>query len=200
MHTLMQNTGVWGGRLFFKLLSPMVATTHPILVCGQWPQFRCGRALAACMMTVPMECHCISATQIPRTTRLYSSYLNDFGSLAEFFAHPPTLDSVLRTAGETPMDRGLRTKVAAILRTQNRAFGADAALEASLDQFAAGAATIVSGQQVGLFSGPSYTIYKALSALRLAEELRRAGKSAVAMMSLTAIGRPSTGDNGLPER
>ncbi len=40
------------------------------------------------------------------------------------------------------------------------------------------------GQQVGLFSGPSYTIYKVLSALRLAEELRRAGKPAVAVFWL----------------
>jgi bacillithiol biosynthesis cysteine-adding enzyme BshC len=131
-----------------------------------------------------MECHCFSANQVPRTTHLYSTYISDFPKLAEFFAHAPSLDSVLHVAAQTASDRALRTKVADILRAQNRAFGADAAVEAALDQFAAGAAAIVSGQQVGLFSGPSYTIYKVLSALRLAEELRNAGKPAVALFWL----------------
>ena len=57
-------------------------------------------------------------------------------------------------------------------------------MEAALDRFASGAAAIVSGQQVGLFSGPSYTIYKALTALRLAEELNSAGTPAVAIFWL----------------
>ena len=141
-------------------------------------------ARAESMMAQPMECHCFSATQVPRTTHLYSTYITDFPKLADFFAHAPTLESVLKVAGETSIDRQLRTKVAGILRAQNRAFGADAAVEAALDQFAGGATAIVSGQQVGLFSGPSYTIYKALSALRLAEELRKAGKPAVALFWL----------------
>jgi bacillithiol biosynthesis cysteine-adding enzyme BshC len=131
-----------------------------------------------------MECHCLPSSQIPRTTRLYSSYLYDFPAVAEFFAHAPTLDAVRAVAGQVNMDLSLRAKVADILRTENRAFGADAAVEASLDQFAAGAAAVVSGQQVGLFSGPSYTIYKVLSALRLAEELRRAGTPAVTVFWL----------------
>ena len=135
-------------------------------------------------MATPVECHCINSTQIPHTTPLYSSYLNDFKRVAEFFAYPPTLDSVSRVAGELALDRPLRAKVADILRAQNHVFGADAAVESSLDQFANGAATVVSGQQVGLFSGPSYTIYKVLSALRLAEELRRAGKPAVTVFWL----------------
>jgi bacillithiol biosynthesis cysteine-adding enzyme BshC len=136
------------------------------------------------MMLTPMECHCIGASEIPHTTRLYSNYLSDFSSLSEFYGHEPRLESISRVSSETVVDRALRTKVADILRAQNRAFGADAAVEDSLDQFAAGAAAIVSGQQVGLFSGPSFTVYKALSALRLADELRRKGKPAVTLFWL----------------
>jgi bacillithiol biosynthesis cysteine-adding enzyme BshC len=131
-----------------------------------------------------MECHCIRAIDVPQTTRLYSSYLQDFQSVARFYAHPPTLESVKRVAAELRPDLALRAQVAEILRTQNRNFGSDASVESALDRFASGAAAIVSGQQVGLFSGPSFTIYKALTALRLAEELNSSGTPAVAVFWL----------------
>jgi bacillithiol synthase len=135
-------------------------------------------------MTEPMECHCLSTAQVPHASHLYSTYINDFPKIGEYFAHAPTLDSTVSVAKALAVERALRSKVAEILRSQNRSFGADAAVEASLEQFASGAAAIVSGQQVGIFSGPSYTIYKALTALRLAEELRRTGKPAVALFWL----------------
>ena len=73
------------------------------------------------------------------------------------------------------------------MRGQNRRFGSDASVESALDRFASGAVAIVTGQQVGLFSGPSFTIYKALTALRLAEELNSAGTTAVAGLPWYAI-------------
>src|ERR1700730_1920042 len=131
-----------------------------------------------------MECHCIRAIELPHTTRLYSSYLQDFSSVARFYAHPPTFESILRVASGASPDLASRRKIAEILRNQNRDFGGDASVEAALDRFASGAAALVTGQQVGLFSGPSFTIYKVLTALRLAEELNSAGTPAVAIFWL----------------
>jgi bacillithiol biosynthesis cysteine-adding enzyme BshC len=130
-------------------------------------------------MTHPMECHCIPAVDVPRTSALNAAYLEDFSAVAPFFAYPPTFASVVRAAGEARLDPQVRKQVVEVLRGQNRRFGAGAEVEASLDRLASGAVAIVTGQQVGLFSGPSYTIYKALTALRLAADLSAAGVEAV---------------------
>jgi bacillithiol synthase len=137
-------------------------------------------------MTCPMECHCLRAVELPDTTPLYASYVEDFASVARFYAHAPTVEQVSRLAGEVRLDPARRLSLTEVLRAQNSAFGGNAAVEASLDRLAAGAAAIVTGQQVGLFSGPSYTIYKAATALRLARDLTAAGTPAVAIFWMAA--------------
>src|SRR5260370_15744735 len=132
-----------------------------------------------------MECHCIRAVDVPHTTRLYSSYLQDFPLVARFYGHPPTFESIKNVAARVQPEPESRRRVAEVLRAQNRQFGRDASVEAALDRFASGAAALVTGQQVGLFSGPSFTIYKALTALRVAGELNSAGTPAVAGCSLS---------------
>lgn len=130
------------------------------------------------MVTV-MKCRCLPLGAVPSATKLYSAFLQDFSLLSEFFKHPPDEEGVQDAAREVNLNREVREQVVRVLRRQNRRFGSGPQTEDNLKRMAAGAVAIVTGQQTGLFSGPSYTIYKALMAIHAAQELSAAGIPAV---------------------
>lgn len=134
-------------------------------------------------MTAPMESHCLSFREIPHTEKLFSSFLEDFPRVASYYAHPPTAAGIDAAAREVRLDPGARANLVEVLREQNRRLGAgdqtDSATARNLERLDAGAVAIITGQQAGLFSGPAYTFYKAISAVRVAEETTRRGIDAV---------------------
>jgi bacillithiol biosynthesis cysteine-adding enzyme BshC len=75
-------------------------------------------------------------------------------------------------------------QVAAVLKRQNEAFGAGERTIAAIEKLSRGARAVVSGQQVGLFGGPLYSVLKAVSALSAAEQLNQSGVPAVAVFWL----------------
>jgi bacillithiol biosynthesis cysteine-adding enzyme BshC len=89
------------------------------------------------------------------------------------------MSSVTRLARKLDFPRERRREVAAILRVQNIAFAAGPLVLENIDRLEKGAVAVVSGQQVGLFSGPAYSFYKALTAIQIAAELARSGIQAV---------------------
>ncbi len=126
-----------------------------------------------------MGCVSIPFRRLPHQPKLFVRLIDDYSSVKQFYPHAPNMDGVRRVASALDFPAERRREVAGILREQNTAFGAGAATAGSLEKLERGAVAVVSGQQVGLFSGPAYAIYKALTAIQLAEELSDAGIPAV---------------------
>ncbi len=106
---------------------------------------------------------------IPKTSALLLDYLHDFPKVSRFFAHAYALDSFRKEAVTCAPQLPHRQELCQILEKQNRAFGAGARTFENLDRLRDSECWgVVTGQQVGLFTGPAYTIYKALTAIKLA--------------------------------
>src|ERR1700691_1942396 len=134
-------------------------------------------------MTGLMESHCIPFRVIPHTTKLFATFLEDFSRVSSYYAHAPTSAGIEAAAREVPAAAAMRRSVVEILREQNRRFAPgnklDSATTKNLDRLASGAVAIVTGQQGGLFSGPVFSLYKALSTIRCAEQTTARGIDAV---------------------
>ena len=126
-----------------------------------------------------MDCGALTFRQLPHQPKLFLEYLDHFEKVKSFYVHPPTMQAVTRSARKLDYPDDRRAEVTSILRKQNVALGAGPETLSNLDRLAKGAVAVVSGQQVGLFSGPAYSVYKALTAMQIAEELTRGGIPAV---------------------
>jgi bacillithiol biosynthesis cysteine-adding enzyme BshC len=126
-----------------------------------------------------MECSWISPAELPETTRLYSTFLSDFSRVSDFYAHPPNSKGMDEAAREIRLEDSVRRSVVDVLRIQNRTLGGNDPTNRSLDRLRDGAVAVVTGQQVGLFGGPAYSVYKALTAIHVARELTDRGVNAV---------------------
>jgi len=131
----------------------------------------------------------IPFSDVPGTSRLFLDYLENFDRLGEFFAVDYRSRAALLAQSDLVAQRDYpRAEMAKILDKQNRRWGAG---EATARQIAAleksGSAVVVSGQQVGIFGGPFFTLYKALTCLKLAESLSaRLGREVTPIFWLAA--------------
>lgn len=121
-----------------------------------------------------MTASCLKQTLIPGTTRLFSDYLYHFDRVRQFYVweafRPESYKEAARQISYPP-DR--RARLVDALTKQNP--GNESLKTLAKQESVA----VVTGQQVGLFSGPAYTIYKALTAVRLARRLTEQGLPAV---------------------
>lgn len=119
---------------------------------------------------------------LPRQSKLFIEYLTDPLGLREFYPNAVVNPAdVSEFAGEVLLSYETnRERLCDALVEINRRAGAGAkAFDHITLLREADTVAVVTGQQAGLFTGPMYTIYKALSAVKLAEELSARGTRAV---------------------
>ncbi|HEY6938911.1 MAG TPA: bacillithiol biosynthesis cysteine-adding enzyme BshC [Terriglobales bacterium] len=132
-----------------------------------------------------MRTECLPFTLIPHTTPLFTDLLYNYPKVRKFYPRSPDLAQWAKEqAGLIRYDSSRRQKVAAILERQNRSWGASAETLKNVQRLRAGAACVVTGQQVGLFGGPLFSIFKAMGAIRLAEKATELGVDCVPMFWL----------------
>jgi bacillithiol synthase len=108
-------------------------------------------------------------------TRLFSTYAGEFDPLASFFPgdfrDPRQRGQVARQVADHYKHRD---KLTLALTAQAKTYGAD---QATLDNIKSlsdsQTVTVVTGQQLGLFGGPLYTLLKTITAIQLSARLSR---------------------------
>jgi bacillithiol biosynthesis cysteine-adding enzyme BshC len=121
-----------------------------------------------------MEHSCIRHTDLPNTTKLFSDFLYHPDRVTSFYPYLPlTPESFRHAADSLDFPRERRRALVEAMRVQNSG-------NPLLERLARPeTVAVVTGQQAGLFSGPHYSVYKALTAVRLAGELTASGIPAV---------------------
>ena len=117
----------------------------------------------------------IDVRRFPWIRRLAADYAFDFRSVAPFFSGDPAdrsawTDAIARTQAHERRRDAIASVIAA---QQERRQAPPPARDAARLLADARTVAIVTGQQAGLFGGPLFTMLKALTALKLAEQVSR---------------------------
>ena len=113
--------------------------------------------------------------RFPWIRRLAADYAYDFRAVASFFSGDPAdraawADAIVRTQ----VHERRRDEIAAVIASQQERRQAPARARDAARLLADGrTVAVVTGQQAGLFGGPVFTLLKALTALKLAEQVAR---------------------------
>src|SRR6266481_1751739 len=143
---------------------------------------------------LPVKSQCLPFRQIPHSTPLFTDFLSWVPSIQPFYSRSPRFAEWLKDETSTiSYDSVRRERVAGILERQNKAWGASPRTLENIARLRGGASAVVTGQQVGLFGGPLFSIFKALTAVKLANEATAAAVDCVPIFWL------ATSDHDLAE-
>ncbi len=149
-------------------------------------------AEAACYSTPEesgLRVETLAFERVPHQSRLFLDYLRDPLALRQFYP------SAVRFHHELPMRAAEvlaahqvdRNKVCDALEVMNTGWGAGEETQRNIKLLRdSECLAVVSGQQAGLFTGPLYTIYKAISAVKLAGCLSQRNTKAVPVFWIAA--------------
>ncbi len=141
-----------------------------------------------------MKSQCLPFRQIPHTTPLFTDFLSWSPSIQPFYSRSPHFAEWLKDETSTVRyDSARREQVVAILERQNKSWGASPRTLKNIARLRNGSSAIVTGQQVGLFGGPLFSLFKALTTVKLASEATAAGYDSVPVFWL------ATADHDLAE-
>jgi bacillithiol synthase len=129
---------------------------------------------------LPVKLTCLPFTDVPHTAQLFTDFISNSSKVKPFYPRNANFRGWFREENSRlQYDPARRERVADILHRQNAHWGAASKTAENIARLRAGAAAVVTGQQVGLFGGPAFSLYKALTAVKLADEATRGGVDCV---------------------
>ncbi|HET7160187.1 MAG TPA: bacillithiol biosynthesis BshC, partial [Burkholderiales bacterium] len=149
-------------------------------------------AEAACYSTPEesgLHVESLDFDRVPQQSRLFLDYLKDPVALRNFYPSAVRFHHELQQRVPEVLSayRVDRARVGDALEAMNRRWGAGEATLKNIELLRdADCIAVVSGQQAGLFTGPLYTVYKALSAVKLAGCLQQRNTKAVPVFWIAA--------------
>lgn len=121
----------------------------------------------------------IAFKKVPKQSKLFKDYVSNVSEAARFYPekNTPLTEYARKVLANYKTDR---ERLCDALRETNRDYNAGRQTLENIELLRnSDCLAIVTGQQAGLFSGALYTIYKALSAIKLASELKKQNIKAV---------------------
>jgi bacillithiol biosynthesis cysteine-adding enzyme BshC len=114
-----------------------------------------------------------NAAEFMSSSKLFSDYINNSERIRDFYpTHFRDRSSWQKVMSEVSGSESDYSELAKILRRQNSDLGSGQEVMENVDRLVDDSAfAVVTGQQVGIFTGPLYTIYKAMTAVKLAQYL-----------------------------
>src|SRR5215510_16500943 len=128
------------------------------------------RARRIFMMRIPFG-------SLPSMSALFLDYVNGSERVRPFYPCGYSIEAVATFARQRP---------ALEIRHREQLCGALTGDPNSIKKLAAGAVVVITGQQPGLFTGPNYTILKALTVIKLAKALDAMGVPAAPVFWVAA--------------
>ncbi len=123
-----------------------------------------------------MQAECYPISTLPGTSALFRDYAeavnpSTIAKLRQWYPADPFRMDWAHTAPKLSGEH--RERLADALKAQAEELGAATAALENIERLRAGAAAVVTGQQVGLFGGPLLTLLKAATAIRKAQDATR---------------------------
>lgn len=129
--------------------------------------------------TQTFETRDVDLREVPGQSDLFLDFLYSFEEVSRFY---PNNSKEAHDLADTVLESYSldRSALVSALEKQNTVYGADESVFENLRRLEEpDCVAVMTGQQAGLFTGPLYTIFKAVSAILKAEELTASGLKAV---------------------